>query len=48
MEANTHSSKLYIMDARPLVNAVANKAMGGGYESEDVYKKNAEITFLGM
>ncbi|XP_003747234.1 myotubularin-related protein 2 [Galendromus occidentalis] len=46
MEANTHSSKLYIMDARPLVNAVANKAMGGGYESEDVYKKNAEITFL--
>lgn len=47
MEANTHSSKLYIMDARPLVNAVANKAMGGGYENEEVYKKNAEVTFLG-
>ncbi|XP_022689701.1 myotubularin-related protein 2-like isoform X2 [Varroa jacobsoni] len=46
MEANTHSSKLYIMDARPLVNAVANKAMGGGYENEEVYKKNAEVMFL--
>lgn len=46
MEANTHSSKVYIMDARPLVNAVANKAKGGGYESEDVYKKVAEISFL--
>lgn len=35
------------MDARPLVNAVANKAMGGGYENEEVYKKNAEVMFLG-
>lgn len=27
------------------VNAVANKAKGGGYESEDVYR-NAEVQFL--
>lgn len=47
MEANTNSSKLSIMDARPLVNAVANKALGGGYENEDLYKKNAEVLFLG-
>src|SRR5687768_16620534 len=47
MGANSHSSKLYIMDARPLVNAVANKAKGGWYESDEVYKKVAEISFLG-
>lgn len=27
------------------VNAVANKARGGGYESEDAYQ-NAEVQFL--
>lgn len=45
MDANAQSHKLYIMDARPNVNAVANKAKGGGYESEDAYK-NAELVFL--
>lgn len=25
MDANAHSNKLYIMDARPSMNAVANK-----------------------
>ncbi|XP_074062808.1 myotubularin [Macrotis lagotis] len=44
-EANGQISKLTIFDARPSVNAVANKATGGGYESDDVYH-NAEIFFL--
>lgn len=45
MDANAQSHKLSIMDARPSVNAMANKAKGGGYESEDAYQ-NAELVFL--
>jgi len=45
MEANAQSDKLTIMDARPSANAIANKAKGGGYESEDAYR-NVEIHFL--
>ncbi|XP_017099265.1 phosphatidylinositol-3,5-bisphosphate 3-phosphatase MTMR2 [Drosophila bipectinata] len=45
MEANAQSDKLTIMDARPSANAIANKAKGGGYESEDAYKI-VEINFL--
>ncbi|KAG8195485.1 hypothetical protein JTE90_010789 [Oedothorax gibbosus] len=45
MDANAQSHKIFIMDARPSVNAVANKARGGGYESEDAYQ-NAELIFL--
>uniref|UniRef100_A0A8C5Q063 Myotubularin n=1 Tax=Leptobrachium leishanense TaxID=445787 RepID=A0A8C5Q063_9ANUR len=44
-ETNGQTSKLTIYDARPSVNAVANKATGGGYESEDAYQ-NAELVFL--
>ncbi|KHJ49371.1 hypothetical protein D918_00496 [Trichuris suis] len=42
---NRKSRKLYIMDARPAMNARANKAKGGGYESEAAYP-NAELVFL--
>nr|XP_023697469.1 myotubularin-like [Paramormyrops kingsleyae] len=42
---NRTTSKLTIFDARPNVNAVANKATGGGYEGEDAYQ-NAELVFL--
>jgi len=45
MELNAQSHKVYIMDARPSVNAVANKAKGGGVESEECYK-SAEVVFL--
>lgn len=45
MDANAQSHKMYIMDARPSANAIANKAKGGGYESEDAYQ-NAELVFL--
>ena len=39
--------KLYIMDARPLVNAVANRTTGGGYENLDYYK-DCELVFLNI
>uniref|UniRef100_UPI00398EBF29 phosphatidylinositol-3,5-bisphosphate 3-phosphatase MTMR2 isoform X1 n=2 Tax=Pristiophorus japonicus TaxID=55135 RepID=UPI00398EBF29 len=45
MDSNAQSHKIVIFDARPSVNAVANKAKGGGYESEDAYQ-NAELVFL--
>ncbi|KAG9478418.1 hypothetical protein GDO78_013438, partial [Eleutherodactylus coqui] len=44
-DANNQTSKLTIYDARPNVNAVANKATGGGYESDDAYPF-AELVFL--
>ncbi|XP_077682281.1 myotubularin isoform X2 [Eretmochelys imbricata] len=44
-DANGQISKLTIYDARPSVNAVANKATGGGYEGDDAYP-NAELFFL--
>uniref|UniRef100_A0A8C9ZNM8 Myotubularin n=1 Tax=Sander lucioperca TaxID=283035 RepID=A0A8C9ZNM8_SANLU len=42
-EAND-TPKLTIYDARPSVNAVANKATGGGYEGDEY--QNAELIFL--
>lgn len=45
MDANAQSHKMSIMDARPCANAMANKAKGGGYESEDAYQ-HAELVFL--
>jgi myotubularin-related protein 1/2 len=45
LDANAQAHKLYVMDARPNANAVANKAKGGGYESEDIYQ-NIELVFL--
>uniref|UniRef100_G3N6P8 Myotubularin n=1 Tax=Gasterosteus aculeatus aculeatus TaxID=481459 RepID=G3N6P8_GASAC len=42
-EAN-NTEKLTIYDARPSVNAVANKATGGGYEGDEY--QNAELVFL--
>lgn len=32
MDANAQSHKMFIMDARPSANAIANKAKGGGWE----------------
>lgn len=45
MDANAQSHKIYIMDARPSTNAMANKGRGGGYENEDFYQ-NAEVIYL--
>lgn len=44
-ESNGQTQKLTIFDARPSVNAVANKATGGGYEGDDAYQR-AELIFL--
>ncbi|XP_046852350.1 myotubularin-related protein 2-like [Xenia sp. Carnegie-2017] len=45
LEANPQCHKLYILDARPKINAVANQAKGGGYENEEFYP-NIELIFL--
>jgi len=45
MDANAQSHRIYIYDARPKVNADANRLKGGGYESEDNYQ-NVEFVFL--
>lgn len=45
LEMNSNSDKLIIMDARPSANAIANKAKGGGYESDESYR-NIEFHFL--
>mmetsp|Transcript_24063 Transcript_24063/g.36089 ORF Transcript_24063/g.36089 Transcript_24063/m.36089 type:complete len:823 (+) Transcript_24063:58-2526(+) len=39
--------KLIIFDARPLKNALANKAVGKGYE-ESSYYKNCEVKFMNI
>ena len=39
--------KTYIVDARPHVNAIANRTTGGGYEDQDHYKK-CELIFLNI
>ena len=39
---NHHGSRLFILDARPKVNALFNKANGGGYEDYS----DCEIEFL--
>lgn len=41
------TDKLAILDARPQVNAIANRTKGGGYENEDNYDK-CEVTFLNI
>ncbi|KAG8087652.1 hypothetical protein GUJ93_ZPchr0010g10722, partial [Zizania palustris] len=43
----TGSRKLYIVDARPRANALANSAKGGGSESSSNYPRS-EILFLGI
>lgn len=45
LEANLQCHKLFIMDARPKINAVANQAKGGGYEDITNYP-NTELIFL--
>lgn len=39
--------KTFIVDARPHVNAIANRTTGGGYEDQDHYKK-CELIFLNI
>eukprot|EP01117_Protostelium_nocturnum_P015191 TRINITY_DN5858_c0_g3_i1.p1 TRINITY_DN5858_c0_g3~~TRINITY_DN5858_c0_g3_i1.p1 ORF type:complete len:1023 (+),score=305.38 TRINITY_DN5858_c0_g3_i1:105-3173(+) len=39
--------RLFVMDARPKVNAIANQAKGSGYENMAAYK-NTTLKFLGI
>lgn len=47
LNSNNSLDKLFIVDARPHVNAVANRGAGGGYENEDNYDK-CEILFVNI
>ena len=47
MAANPTSTFLYIVDTRPKINAMANRAGGKGYESEAFYP-NTKFVFKGI
>lgn len=46
-EANETNKFLYILDARPYLNALANCTTGGGYENEKYYS-NCKLSFLNI
>ncbi|KAG8448126.1 hypothetical protein GDO86_015284 [Hymenochirus boettgeri] len=45
--ANPGSSFMYVVDTRPKLNAMANRAAGKGYENEDNYP-NIRFQFIGI
>ncbi|XP_051782348.1 myotubularin-related protein 6 [Erpetoichthys calabaricus] len=45
--ANPNSRFMYVMDTRPKLNALANRAAGKGYENEDNYL-NIRFQFVGI
>ncbi|XP_075786464.1 phosphatidylinositol-3-phosphate phosphatase MTMR7 isoform X3 [Pelodiscus sinensis] len=46
-KANPGSNFIYVVDTRPKLNAMANRAAGKGYESEDNYS-NIKFQFIGI
>uniref|UniRef100_A0A8C9U0W4 Myotubularin related protein 6 n=1 Tax=Scleropages formosus TaxID=113540 RepID=A0A8C9U0W4_SCLFO len=46
-KANPNSRYIYVMDTRPKLNALANRAAGKGYENEDNYS-NIRFQFVGI
>ncbi|KAL1780554.1 myotubularin-related protein 6 [Sigmodon hispidus] len=46
-EANSGSHYMYVVDTRPKLNAMANRAAGKGYENEDNYS-NIRFQFVGI
>nr|XP_014333385.1 PREDICTED: myotubularin-related protein 7 [Bos mutus] len=46
-KANPGSDFLYVVDTRPKLNAMANRAAGKGYENEDNYS-NIKFQFIGI
>ncbi|KAL4630813.1 myotubularin-related protein 8-like isoform X2 [Arapaima gigas] len=46
-KANPNSSFMYVVDTRPKLNAMANRAAGKGYENEDHYS-NIRFQFVGI
>ncbi|CAL9701089.1 unnamed protein product [Knipowitschia caucasica] len=47
MKSNPGSDYIYVVDTRPKLNAMANKAAGKGYENEDHYT-NIKLHFIGI
>uniref|UniRef100_A0A8C5I532 Myotubularin phosphatase domain-containing protein n=1 Tax=Gouania willdenowi TaxID=441366 RepID=A0A8C5I532_GOUWI len=47
LRSNPHSDFIYVVDTRPKLNAIANRAAGKGYENEDNYS-NIKFQFLGI
>ncbi|XP_041360030.1 myotubularin-related protein 6-like isoform X2 [Gigantopelta aegis] len=47
LKANPKSNIMYVVDTRPKINAMANKAAGKGYENENNYA-NIKFYFLGI
>ncbi|KAE8743901.1 hypothetical protein FOCC_FOCC009459 [Frankliniella occidentalis] len=47
LRTNPNSSYMYVVDTRPRINAMANKAAGKGYENENFYE-NIKFYFLGI
>lgn len=45
--ANPNSPFMYVVDTRPKLNAIANRAAGKGYENEDNYS-NIRFQFVGI
>ncbi|KPM10056.1 myotubularin-related protein 6-like protein [Sarcoptes scabiei] len=46
-KTNQKSSLLYVVDTRPKINAIVNKAQGKGYENE-IYYENIKFHFFGI
>ncbi|XP_072040916.1 phosphatidylinositol-3,5-bisphosphate 3-phosphatase MTMR8-like isoform X2 [Amphiura filiformis] len=47
LRANPKSAFMYVVDTRPKINAMVNKASGKGYENTDFYS-NIKFKFLGI
>jgi myotubularin-related protein 6/7/8 len=47
IQTNDKSKILYVVDTRPKINAMANKAQGKGYENESNYA-NTQFYFIGI
>ncbi|XP_067298015.1 myotubularin-related protein 7b isoform X1 [Pseudorasbora parva] len=47
MKSNPVSEYMYVVDTRPKLNAMANRAAGKGYENEDHYT-NIKLQFIGI
>lgn len=47
LRSNPRSDFMYVVDTRPKLNAIANRAAGKGYENEDNYS-NIKFQFMGI
>lgn len=47
LKTNPNANYMYVVDTRPKINAMANRAAGKGYENEAFYE-NIKFHFLGV